>query len=347
VIAVIAVVFVIAGTAAVYLVSRRPGVDRPAEPAAVSSRVVVASRAGVGGEAEVEQKEASQKRIAGLEDSVLVGGAEGNPRIREKPLSSKKGRENVGSSGSPSRAMAQVEKSSPSEENLTKSAGKSSSGQTGGRGNESVSPKSPSAAAEEQAKIKVAGNSDLQEVELERFNRGVRYLKAGDLDAARREFSAVLEINPMNIDAMTNLSAIEIKEGNLKEARELLQRVLSIHPSHFKALLNLGILEYASGRYLAAEEILGRAQRFGDSSVKLLVNLSLVKEKLGKRDEALKLAETAVSRWPESPEGWYLLGFLQMKNGDEEGALEAFEKFLEKAKRDDPRREVVAEYLRD
>ena len=72
---------------------------------------------------------------------------------------------------------------------------------------------------------------------LTRFNEGQ---KAEDREAAQREFSAELEIDPGNGNARYELATIQADLGNLDDARRLYKDVVERYPDFEEALVGLG-----------------------------------------------------------------------------------------------------------
>lgn len=68
-------------------------------------------------------------------------------------------------------------------------------------------------------------------------------IESGDLSAARKMLETILMMEPENIDAMNDLSVIEIMEENLSEAVNLIERVIKKDPRNQTALDNLTFLQ--------------------------------------------------------------------------------------------------------
>lgn len=81
----------------------------------------------------------------------------------------------------------------------------------------------------------------------------------GDLDAARDLFQGVLEENPRYGDALNNLGNILAREGKPRAAREFYERALAEHPDRADYLANLGGVNQALGDVAAALDCFDRA----------------------------------------------------------------------------------------
>lgn len=72
---------------------------------------------------------------------------------------------------------------------------------------------------------------------------GAALLSAGDLDAARAQFEAVLRIDPEERSALGNLGLILARQGQTAEARSRFEQVLRLDPTDARARAALAELE--------------------------------------------------------------------------------------------------------
>ncbi len=132
------------------------------------------------------------------------------------------------------------------------------------------------------------------------LSRFLEAQKAEDRDAAQREFTAELAIDPGNGNAKYELASIEADLGNLDAARKLYEEVLERYPDFEEALVGLG------GVCLDSQ----------------------------KADQALTALEHAVKLNPKDDVAWYRLARADRALGNREGQQKALAIFqqLSKAK---------------
>jgi tetratricopeptide (TPR) repeat protein len=71
--------------------------------------------------------------------------------------------------------------------------------------------------------------------------------RKGDLDKASTLYSAALDKNPGDTEALNGLASIAQARGDLNGARASYKRVLSINPSYVPALVGAADVDWASG----------------------------------------------------------------------------------------------------
>ncbi len=125
---------------------------------------------------------------------------------------------------------------------------------------------------------------------VDRYNRGVAYLEAGDYKNAITEFEAALRADPNNFEAMKNLAGAYADDGNMYEARD-----------HY---------------------LLARDMRPTDPSI--YANLAYVYNRLGETELAWENISKALENDPEYPLAHYRAGELFLDQGDETNAVAAF-----------------------
>src|SRR3954462_8998491 len=95
--------------------------------------------------------------------------------------------------------------------------------------------------------------------------------RAGDTDAARAAFSAVVEARPDNIRTNFLLADSLAEQGRLEEALELYLTIFQTLPANFRALMGLLALHLRRDEAGEAEAVLDRAiSAAGDDAQKLL-----------------------------------------------------------------------------
>lgn len=116
----------------------------------------------------------------------------------------------------------------------------------------------------------------------ERNDRGVDLARQGKLQAARREFEAVLVLDPGHPQALNNLGSVFYKEKNWPEAILRYKKALERDPLYVDALLNLARACLHAGRYEEAAEAAKKAQALGRDAAPLVRIIQKAQES-GKR----------------------------------------------------------------
>jgi len=146
----------------------------------------------------------------------------------------------------------------------------------------------------------------------EHFEKGNEFAKAEDFESAIGEFEAVLEVDPDNDSARSNLGVVYYNLGRLDEAMEQYQKAIEVAPE----------------------------------DADLHSNLAAAYVQLNQLDKALEEYQTAVNLDSKLAEAYYGLGVVYMQLGKIEEAIGAFEKFQELGTSKDQRaRDMVEQYL--
>jgi tetratricopeptide (TPR) repeat protein len=125
---------------------------------------------------------------------------------------------------------------------------------------------------------------------LDRYRDGQ---KPADRDAAMREFTAELAVDPANGNAAYELANMQIDQGNFERAHSLLEGVVKLYPDFEEALVALGRVDLETHDPAEAVTMLKRATRI-------------------KADDDV---------------AWYRLSLAQRAVGDRQGQMEALAKF--------------------
>jgi outer membrane protein len=131
-------------------------------------------------------------------------------------------------------------------------------------------------------------------------------------EKARLYFTRVLEQNPVNLEAKTNMAMTYLASGNPMQGISMLREVLAQDPRNEPALFNLGMLSIQSGQY----------------------------------DRAIERLKELVGINPKHVQAQLLLGVAYMNKGENATAREYFEKV--KQLDSDPAVQATADaYLKD
>ena len=164
------------------------------------------------------------------------------------------------------------------------------------------------------------------------LNQAVREHAAGRLPVAARLYRSVLEVDPANAEALSNLGFLlgEIKQFG--EAEAMLRRALAQHPRHPPALVNLALVLQQRRNFAEAIGVCERAlQSVSDTRnrQKLMNTLALCLAESERYDEALALLAKMTAAHPRFATGHHMTGMAYAKKGEYEAALCAFKRASE------------------
>jgi Flp pilus assembly protein TadD len=154
----------------------------------------------------------------------------------------------------------------------------------------------------------------------EHFQQGNQYAEAGEFGKAIEEYQAVLQEDPENVSAMTNLGVAYYNNGQLAEAIAQYENALDLAPNDADIHSNL------AAAYVQQHQTSGDAQQL---------------------TQARQQYEKAVELKPDLAEAYFGLGVVHILAGNNEQAIEAFEQFLQvDTGKDSIASQQAQEYLR-
>jgi tetratricopeptide (TPR) repeat protein len=130
--------------------------------------------------------------------------------------------------------------------------------------------------------------------------------RAGVIEQAIATLEAYLRQRPDDLNARTNLGALQFHSGQLAESIANLQKVIKAKPNHSEALTNLGNAFSQQNRLELAVEKYRQAVKFRPDFADAWFNLGAALHKLAHLDEALSAYQRAVELNPsleEAPGG--------------------------------------------
>lgn len=122
--------------------------------------------------------------------------------------------------------------------------------------------------------------------------------RGGVLEQAIATLEAYLVQRPNDLNARTNLGALQFQSGQLAESIANLQKVIKTKPNHAEALTNLGNAFSQQGRLELAVEKYRQAVKFRSDFADAWFNLAGALQKLARLDEALPAYQRAVELNP-------------------------------------------------
>jgi tetratricopeptide (TPR) repeat protein len=147
------------------------------------------------------------------------------------------------------------------------------------------------------------------EVHIAYVNRGIAYMKLGQLDKALGDFNKVISFRP-DAKAFYHRALVFTKLNLLPQAISDYSLAVGVNPSYYDAYNNRGVIFQGQGRYDEALADYNAAIALRPSNFQAYVNRGLVLERVGQIDSALADFDRAVALNPRNPEGYYNRGLL-------------------------------------
>lgn len=136
-------------------------------------------------------------------------------------------------------------------------------------------------------------------------------------------FQKVLEIEPKEIESLSNLAAVQHELGKHQLAKETSNKALMLDPNYAQAHYNLGRAQYELGELANAEVSYRKAIEINPKYADAYCNLGLTLEGAGRALEAVEYTRIALSLKPELHQaqhnlGVWLLSLKQYREAEEE-----------------------------
>ncbi len=167
--------------------------------------------------------------------------------------------------------------------------------------------------------------------EVSEIHSGLGFIneKRGHVNKAEEEYRRALELNSLDVNAISRLFSLYINLNRLQEAENLILKVLSISDVPTRILNDLGIMCHQKKKYDLAEKIFKNILQRSPRSPGVMVNLGFSYASQGKVKEAKAMFEKAVEEMPDNPRVLYNLGALYANTGELKKALACYQKALE------------------
>jgi tetratricopeptide (TPR) repeat protein len=162
-------------------------------------------------------------------------------------------------------------------------------------------------------------------------NRGLYYLRSGDLARGRASLERALELDPNYGDAKSNLALAEFYEGDANAALSAAAVAAAFEPFSAKAQINLGSLLLIAGNVAAGGEALARAARLAPRSSLAQTALGVAHLQAGDVEGAASLLATATELDEANAAAWHDRALACSRREDLEGAVRAQERAVELA----------------
>ena len=158
---------------------------------------------------------------------------------------------------------------------------------------------------------------------------GLAHEQRRDHTAAAEAFRRAVELNVDNHVSLGGLVRVSPDSAAKREALTFIEKQLA---SQVLRGETLHTFQQVAWSVVDSEELLAALQRANDARPDLWETWSVLGDQLvsmGRPEDALKVAEESVARFPMMPRGYYDLGFVHRELGNTEAEIEAFEKCLE------------------
>jgi tetratricopeptide (TPR) repeat protein len=157
------------------------------------------------------------------------------------------------------------------------------------------------------------------------------YVAKGETDHAEAALLKAIELQPNFRPAYLSLAKIYLASNRFQQALEKFQGIVSKNPKDVPALMQIGMIQSEMKNYAAAaatyEQLLAVDPQFSPA----LNNLAyLYSERLGRIDDAYKLARRAKDLLPNEPYSSDTLGWILYKRGEYSWALNLLQESAEK-----------------
>jgi tetratricopeptide (TPR) repeat protein len=168
-----------------------------------------------------------------------------------------------------------------------------------------------------------------------RFNLGIMYANAGELDKAAQSYREALKIDGLFYMAKVNLATVCAQQGRHDEAERLLREVLRENPEIKEINNSLALLLAEMGRYEESREFFIKAAELMPEQTRILYNLGLLENTLGNTSAAEGYLLRALRNDPDSFDYLYAITTFYLEHGQKTRALAYARQMAEKFP-DDP-----------
>ena len=189
------------------------------------------------------------------------------------------------------------------------------------------------------------GSYNMSEEALPVFNEGVNAIQAGDFTTATEKFKKVVELDPSVVPAYSILGGIYLKDSKAQDALDMAEKALAIEPDNPKALLvQMKAFEMLGDKDKAEAARESYLKAVPEEATKQLLKEAEQSYNAGKMVEAKETLEKVMAQEPDNARGNYLLGLVLVNQGDNAGAKEHLQKFVQLAP-DDPDADAARQML--
>ncbi len=168
------------------------------------------------------------------------------------------------------------------------------------------------------------------------LDEGNQYYKDGDYDEAIARYELFLEKNPKAYQVQVNIADAYKEKGDYEKAKELYDKIIDLSANDAtlgrevsgKAYAGIGDIFLKQNKLAEAQEYFRRSIERSPKDEVLAYNVGEIYFSNQNLPEAKKYFELAMQIRPEWPDPYLKMGYVFLNTGDNEGAIEMFEKFL-------------------
>ena len=148
--------------------------------------------------------------------------------------------------------------------------------------------------------------SELQDVAI----AAQKNLRQRKYRTAEKQYQTILEKDPNNLDALSNLGVVYFRTGKIETAESTLKKALAIAPNDASVLTTLGIVHYRQSRFDEALKELRKAIEINPNSATAHNYLGITASQKGRQQEAEKEMLQAIANDPNYAEAHFNLAVL-------------------------------------
>jgi Tfp pilus assembly protein PilF len=163
-----------------------------------------------------------------------------------------------------------------------------------------------------------------------RYNLGIMYANAGDLDRAAEYYREALKTDGLFFMAKVNLATVYNQQGKNQEAEKLLREVLTENPDIVQINNSLALLLAEMGKYDESREFFLKAARLMPGQTRILYNLGLLENSTGNKSAAESYLLKALNREPDNFDFLYALSTFYLEQKQNNKAIIYAKRLIEK-----------------
>jgi tetratricopeptide (TPR) repeat protein len=148
--------------------------------------------------------------------------------------------------------------------------------------------------------------SELQDVAI----AAQKNLRQRKYRTAEKQYKTILEKDPNNLDALSNLGVVYFRTGQIGTAESTLQKALAIAPNDASVLTTLGIVHYRQSRFDEALKELRKGIEINPNSATAHNYLGITASQKGRQQEAEKEMLQAIAKDPNYAEAHFNLAVI-------------------------------------
>lgn len=159
------------------------------------------------------------------------------------------------------------------------------------------------------------------------FQRGIAFLQEGNFEAALQDFTTVIQLDPLCIEAYRNRGIIYLKQKKYAEAEQEFSQEIGIQPT-WEGYLNRGSVKTSLKDFSSALEDFQKALEKNPRAADIYYNRAFVYWNLGKFSLALQDFQKTLELDPNYTKAYMNRGILKSELHDLKGAIHDLEEAI-------------------